>query len=76
MIQIGTEKLPSVINDPFKKTKVTGASMFLGQRFNPTGGASGTIYFENGLTKGEQKFYAKDFDDLVVQMRAMLDNIE
>ena len=75
---IGSNKMLSVINDPFKKSKVTmvyvcgNRSLFDKDKFR----FSGTVKFENGNTKGEQEFEGESFDDVVLKIKAMLETME
>lgn len=67
----------SVIQDPFKKTMVTHIHVhaikgFLGGKWT----FSGSVKFENGNTKGEQEFKGENFDDVVLKIKAMIDNLE
>jgi hypothetical protein len=71
-------KMPSVINDPFKKTKVRSLTVHCWQSsiLDKKWSFGGTVKFENGNTSGEQSFTGKSFDDVVLQIKAMIDNLE
>lgn len=79
LLGFGKEKLPSVVKDPFKKTSVTSIYVRVGRPFFSSNDAPfkawGSVEFENGKTKGEQKFEGDTFDDVVLQIKAMLDNL-
>lgn len=72
---IGNEKLPSVINDPFKKNQITKIFVWAGK----TGGKwsfSGDVEFTCGSTSGTQEFRGESFDDVVLKIKAMLETME
>ena len=75
-LKFGEAKLPSVINDPFKKTLVKKITVSY-QDFWGDGRwkATGYVYFQNGATSGDQKFEAATFDEVVLQMKAAIDNL-
>lgn len=77
LLGFGKNKLPSVINDPFGKTKIISISVFYQQRLfnNDQWYAWGSVEFKNGNTKGEQRFEGSNFNDVVVQIDAMLKNL-
>jgi hypothetical protein len=76
-LQFGNKKLPSIINDPFKKTQITSIRIdFSKGCFDNSWTANGTIEFTNGDTTGKQSFKEKTFDEVVIKMKAMLDNLE
>lgn len=73
----GNETLPSVINDPFKKTKVVKFTTWCAKSIlNDSWTYSGSLYFENGNTTGEQKFSGTSFDDVVSQMKSCIQSME
>lgn len=67
----------SPLNDPFKKACVTSAHFHIytghGQYRVPSMSAS--VEFENGNTKGEQKFKAEDFGVLVRQVEDFINTL-
>ncbi len=76
----GNEKLPSVINDPFKKKKIVsvmvrGSEAWLSSD-NGKWDFHGTVTFKNGDTQGEQKFTGENFDEVVLKIKAMINNLE
>jgi hypothetical protein len=76
-LEIGNAKMPSVITDPFKKGRVTGIHVHASKSIIGGGWSfSGTVKFENGQTAGEQKFNGDSFDDAVLKIKAMIDNLE
>jgi hypothetical protein len=38
--------------------------------------ASGSVEFQNGNTKGEQNFTGETFDEVVLKIKAMLENLD
>jgi len=73
--QMGQQPLPSELNDPFSKTKITRIYVSYGTFFNKWS-ANGTIEFENGDTNGEQKFKGETFDEVVIKMKAFIQNLK
>ena len=72
---VGNEKLniPSIVNNPFNANSIT--SVMLHSRkslFSDKWIHSGNVDFENGRTKGEQKFEGKDIDDVLIQIREFI----
>jgi hypothetical protein len=76
LLQFGKEQLPSVLNDPFKKTHVKriyvsfSENVFIDGKYS----ANGSVEFANGNTKGEQKFDGDTFDEVVLKIKSFLDN--
>lgn len=74
----GKQKLPSVLKDPFSKSKVTNITVNFSEPFwssDTNWTSTGTIYFKNGDTKGEQSFKASGddaFDQVVLRIREFL----
>ena len=75
---LGNNKLPSIIVDPFKKNKVTRVSVYSspGWGKHDDWQSNGVVEFTNGDTKGEQRFQAKTFDEVVLLIKNMLENLE
>ncbi len=69
---IGKEKLPSVLKNPFGKNSIKRIYVSFSQ-FSDRWSANGSVEFENGNTKGEQKFTGQTFDDVVLQIKALID---
>lgn len=75
---VGTEKLniPSIVNNPFDTNSIT--SVCLQSRkslFSDKWIHTGTVDFENGRTKGEQRFEGKDIDDVLTQIREFVQEL-
>lgn len=71
---LGNEKLPSVLNDPFKKSSVTSIVVRYEDYWSRGNWeARGTVYFKNGDTKGEQKFIAPTFDEVVSKIKQFIE---
>lgn len=74
---IGNAKLPSVIKDPFGKTKVTKITVSFEDFWNSgKWKARGYVYFKNGDTCGDQKFEGETFDEVVLKIKSMLGNLK
>lgn len=76
-IEIGNAKMPSVISNPFGKQKITSIEV----KYEPDifdkkkWKARGRVWFENGDTTGSQTFKGDTFDDVVLQIKAMIENL-
>lgn len=73
----GTDNKISVINDPFKRDAIQSISMHIDRRLG-TGDELycwGIVNFRVGDTTGSQRFEAKDFDDLVLQIKNCIANL-
>lgn len=67
----------SVIKDPFVKTKIKSIVIRYRDFWNrDEWQASGTVEFKNGSTSGSQDFTGETFDDVVMQVKAMIDNLK
>ena len=77
LLGFGKEKLPSEIKNPFGKEQVERISVtFWKTPFPPRlWEAYGSVDFLNGNTKAEQKFKGETFDEVVVKIKAMLENL-
>lgn len=76
LLGFGSNKLPSVIQDPFSKTKITGIYVdFTDFWGRGNWEASGRVTFQNGDTKGEQRFKGPTFDSVVEQIKAMIETL-
>lgn len=71
---MGNEKMPSILKDPFNKTSVKRIYVSYSE-FMRKWSANGSIEFSNGNTSGEQKFTANTFDEVVAQMKAFLEDL-
>lgn len=73
----GEEKLPSVIKDPFSKINIEGISVFYSKScFYPYKmEARGYVDFKNGQTEGKQKFEGETFDEVVLKIKSMMENL-
>ncbi len=73
-------KLPSIIKDPFALKKVNRiyVSYYPNGVLSSSNGphCSGSIEFINGNTKGEQQFEGHDFDEVVLKMKAVLEELK
>lgn len=70
-----TTSLPSVINNPFQKKMITQIYISISQNlFDENFSAYGTVKFKNGNTGGEQKFTGHSFDDVVMQIKEMINS--
>jgi hypothetical protein len=77
MLQLGKEKFPSIINDPFLKDKITDVSVRYGRKLFGDGEweCNGYVYFQNGSTKGEQSFKDETFDGCVAKMKQFIESL-
>lgn len=66
--------MPSVIKDPFVKVHIKHISVRWYNTFKIY--ARGTVEFQNGNTKGEQEFEGDTFDEVVLKIKAMIENLE
>lgn len=74
---IGEEKMPSVLKDPFNKNSVK--RIYVSYRENIFGQdwyATGCVEFLNGSTKGEQEFKGASFDEVVAQIKVFLNELK
>ena len=78
MTLLAEEKLPSVINDPFKKNSVTKIEVEYGQKLFDESKwvAIGWVHFKNGNTTGRHKVDGENFDDVVLKIKAILGTLE
>ena len=71
------ESLPSVVNDPFKKNKVTRVYVSYSKKWVGEGfDCCGSVEFKNGDTNGEQRFHGETFDEVVLKIKAMLETLD
>ena len=77
LLGFGKETLPSVVKDPFNKSKITSVSVRYSKGFfNDKFTAYGRVEFEDGNTKGEQQFTGDTFDDVVLSIKSMIENLK
>lgn len=74
-IKFGAESMPSIIKDPFQKTSVTSLRVW-GSNSWGKWCFHGNVEFKNGGTEGKQSFEGESFDEVVLKIKAMLDNLE
>ena len=76
-IEIKGEALPDVIKNPFMASCITGVRIsYSPEIFHPeTWECYGWVEFKNGETKGEQSFRGETFDEVVVQIKACINNL-
>lgn len=73
---MGKESLPSDLNNPFNKRNIE--SVYVSFRRGILSGnwnAYGSVEFKNGNTSGEQKFEGATFDEVVIKIKAFLDEL-
>ena len=79
---IGTEKIPSILKNPFSKNCVKrihvafGERAFASLRDGSSWEASGSVEFSNGNTKGEQRFHGETFDEVVAKIKAFINELQ
>jgi hypothetical protein len=72
----GNQNLPVTIKDPFGKDKVTDITVYFTKSFiGDNWSARGSITFKNGQTEGKQQFKGNTFDDVVLQIKTVLNNL-
>jgi hypothetical protein len=75
--QIGKQKMPTILKDPFSKNTITAVSVsyrFLG--ISKEWYASGYVEFKNGNTGGKQEFRGNTFDDVVFQIKGFINELK
>lgn len=67
----------SIIKNPFKKQNITGISVYYEPKMfeRETWEASARVDFKNGETSGTQKFKAKTFDEVVLEVKKFINNL-
>ncbi len=74
---IGKESMPSVIKFPFIKNRITDIYVRYSKNvFGEDWDAYGSIEFKNGETSGEQKFRGKNFDEVVMKIKAVINELK
>ena len=74
---IGGQKLPSVLNDPFLKDKIEMIAVYYNKNiFKGNWTAWGRVEFKNGNTQGEQKFEGETFDEVVLKIKEFLNELK
>jgi hypothetical protein len=70
--------LPSDLKNPFAKNRIKAIHVHYScGYFNKSNWtASGKVEFENGLTKGEQKFDGDTFDEVVQKIKAFIEQLD
>ena len=80
LIEFGKEKLPSILNDPFKKNCVTKILVWCQESIwtseKDKWEANGCVYFRNNQTTGEQNFKGQSFDEVVIKIKEFLKTLE
>ena len=69
-------KKPTILNDPFEADNIVDITVY--SRRNPYNGSvfnRGTVEFQNGNTKGEQRFEGSSFDDIVLQIKSFIESL-
>lgn len=73
---IGEEKMPSILKDPFKNNCVKRVYVSFSELFNSSWGAYGEVEFSNGGTSGKQTFKGDSFDEVVLKIKTFMKNLE
>lgn len=66
----------SILKDPFNSDSLTDFSAFATKDYRGGWSYWGSVEFQNGDTKGEQKFEAKSYKELLVKMQAFVATLE
>lgn len=71
------ENLPNIIKNPFLKNKIKAIRIIYSSNIFDENNwkARGVIEFQNGNTTGEQHFEGKTFDNVVLQIKAVLNKL-
>ncbi len=70
---LGSEKMPAILKDPFKKNCVKRIYVNYSEGWTiGKWSGNGAVEFENGNTKGEQKFTGESFDEVVAKIKAFV----
>lgn len=78
LYHMGKETLPSVIKNPFTKDYIKSISVRYERKIFGKDGewqAIGRLEFQNGETTGTQKFEGETFDEVVLQMKACINQL-
>lgn len=77
ILKLGNTNI-SVLKDPFKKNKIIRVSVNFSENEFREGNwkARGYVDFKNGNTQGQQKFEGETFENVVLQIKTFIDNIE
>ena len=69
--KLGEEQMPSITNNPFKKSSIISINVDYSQSLfdHDKWSAYGNIKFKNGNTEGNQKFKEDSFDNVVAQIK-------
>jgi len=73
---IGEAKMPSIINNPFNKISVKDITVYTRQSWSGNWYAKGSVEFENNNTTAVQSFEGKDFDEVVLKIKAFLEELK
>lgn len=73
---LGNVNMPSCLSDPFKKKNITSIMVtYTPHIFTGEWQATGYVDFTNGNTKGQQKFKANTFDEVVLLIKNFIEQI-
>jgi len=73
--KMGNEKL-DVIKNPFAKKRISELWIrFAPEMFSHEWKATGTLKFQNGNTKGEQRFEGDSVDEIIIQMKKVIESL-
>lgn len=73
-LEVRKENNLSIIKDPFSKRCIRSIHMFCFPKHN-TLEWSASIEFQNGLTEGKQNFKGRDFEDITLQMKSFMEQL-
>lgn len=73
--KIGNEKIPSTIKDPFQKNSIRRVAVSM-SNYGSGWSSRGSVEFTNGNTRGEQSFEGKDFDEIVLKIKAFIKELK
>ena len=68
---------PSIIKDPFNKKGFNGLQIFVRKSsFRDAWNISGDVDFTNGNTKGRQEFTSDTLDQLLIEIKTFLEQLQ
>lgn len=74
---LGNQKLPSIISDPFNKASITRVYLnYQVPLFGDQWKCNGSVDFKSNNTRGTQQFEADTFDEVVIQIREFIKTLE
>ena len=73
---IPENKIPSIIQDPFTKNKITSVMIYGFSSWDNKWDYSGTVEFKNGDTRGKQEIKGSSMDDVYLKTANFIKSLE